>query len=189
MENAKSKKEDQISLAIVFTASTLHGETVGTASWLFHADDAWNWLSERKNFFPKASSQELVSLAVLPEDAQDQIVEKLLGLRPGSASNTAGSDLCMKPSFSKFAKGCALCVVACCVMGKKEQKAFELALFVFEEQMMKALPKAVRLPDGIFNRVSKEDAVAQMMSFRDKLLLNKQVPYGQDLFGPKAPRL
>lgn len=144
--------------------------------WLLHREDAHDWLEARRPFFPKASSQELVSMAILPEDFREDLAALFCGLASGSPAVDLA--FCSKPDFAVLTQTSAVCRIQGLAMGRKvKPKIFNSALIAFERQLALAMPTALKMPQGFFSNLDNPDAEARALAFWDQRALDK-IPVG-----------
>lgn len=182
----------QKNLIIAVTTQGIHSATVGkVASWILPRDETWAWLEDRRPLLPRASSQELVSLALLPEDLRYEMAAVMCGMKLGSAeANSPDLKACSRPHFETYTETSALCVVALLGYQAKGLAAnHRRACEMLGAQIDAALPFATRAPDGFINEhATRADSEAALLALRDQKILVAQSGRAPSRPAPK-PRL
>lgn len=138
--------------------------------WFLHREDAHAWLEARRPLFPQASSQELVSMAILPEDFRESMAATFCGQPSGSTQVDLA--FCSKPDFAVLTQTSAVCRIQGLAMGSKVRpKIFKAALEAFERQVALAMPMALKMPQGFFANLDNADAEARALALRDQIAL------------------
>lgn len=135
-------------LIIVLDVSMLRTEhPLGMSVWFWNTPDSKAWLDVRKPLFPQASGQELVSLAILPEDQRDLLVAKLSGVRLDSG--LADPQLLGSPNFSVLSATCAICSIGAIAIGagSRAKNLANQAIKIFDTHIEQALPGAMKSLD------------------------------------------
>lgn len=160
-----------INLLIVFSAKTLPvGQQPNPSdAWFWKRDDARAWLEARRPLFPHASAQELVSLALLPEDLRDEIAAAFCGQKKPTAQTD--STFCPPPQYSALTASCALCLASGILASPKPSRAFDAGSALFEKQISAALPGIVKLPRGLLHGATGVDAEALAIAYVEQIEL------------------
>lgn len=163
----------QKNLIIVLSGSTIRGDIESKAAcWFVPRDDAWAWLEERRPFFPQASSQELVALAVLPEDLRGALAATMCNLKVGSGFVDLAA--CQEPQFSGFTSTSAICLTRVVSLGdaKDLMPRFRQATAFIAKQIALSIPSATRFPNGFISKhATHADAEASMLARIDQIAL------------------
>lgn len=151
---SKAKIPPQKSLVLIFKIRDVLGDTVhGFAVWYWPAHEVVAWLAPRKELFPGVSSQELVSMALLPEDAKAEIVEALGDLpKGGSLRDWRMLD---GPRFDVLSASCAICVVEGGVFGCSSPAAKQ-AMALFSTRVDRVLSGSMRDESGCSEELAPE---------------------------------
>lgn len=190
MDEAESPP--QKSLVLVFKLGDVLGsKLLGLATWYWPAHEAAAWLALRRELLPGASAQEIVALALLPEDSKAEIVEVLCGLPPGGDDSDWG--VLDAPRFELLSESCAVCIVKGAVIGSdaRAAKQVKAAIDLFAARVERALPGAMRDEAGLAKELTPADLEHGLRAAYDKQKIVGGVgvgPGGAPRTAPKSKR-
>lgn len=153
------KSIPQKSLIVIFDVASFSGAKLEVlTAWYWSAEDAAAWLKPRRKLFPDVSAQELVAMALLPEDVREILCKPLCGLKPGSKRPAEERSLA-DPKFKMLSDSCALCVIQGLTPSNGEvgQRDAKKTLDLFELRINRVWPGVMKEESTKINSLSLVD--------------------------------
>ena len=150
------KSIPQKSLIVIFDVASFSGAKLEVlTAWYWSAEDAAAWLKPRRKLFPDVSAQELVAMALLPEDVRETLCKPLCGLKAGSKRPAEDRALSV-PAFELLSDSCAVCFIHGFTATKEDaaQRDAKKSLDLFELRINRVWPEVMKEESEQLNKFS-----------------------------------